>query len=305
MNKIDQIKFIEDTYPATTNHISTRQIRHTFFDNIETEIQAYLLGFYAADGSIDQKRKTFRIELQKEDIEIIELYKNLISKDARIYRTKEREFIGPRGKIIHAHGNVGIDITSTSICNSLVGLGFGYHKSYEKLHLPNIDKPLIRHFIRGYFDGDGCFTTCITKPENRPNYYLKVRFSIDSKTSSLLLEIQKFLSEIGINVHINYLKRDKMWRLTTGSKKEANKIFHFLYDDSNFYLSRKFNKFNYYVNTEVNQIITDYRKAQEVNVNESNNLPKSVGHPTGMKIYAEPSDDKSEYSKEETPGIQR
>ena len=51
-----------------------------------------------------------------------------------------------------------------------------------------------------------------------------------------------------------------------------------MYDNSNFYLSRKFSKFNYYVNTEVNQLIADYRNAQEVNANESNNPPKSAEH---------------------------
>ena len=51
-------------------------------------------------------------------------------------------------------------------------------------------------------------------------------------------------------------------------------------DDANFYLSRKFNKFNHYVNTEEIQLIAELRNAQEVNVNESNNLPTSAEHPT-------------------------
>ena len=50
-------------------------------------------------------------------------------------------------------------------------------------------------------------------------------------------------------------------------------------DDSLFYLERKFNKYNYYVNTEITQIIAEYRNAQEVNVNESNNPPTSPEHP--------------------------
>ena len=70
-----------------------------------------------------------------------------------------------------------------------------------------------------------------------------------------------------------------MYRLCTSSKEEVEKIFHLLYDNSNFWLNRKFNKFNYYVNTEVSQIITDHRNAQEMSVNESNNSPKSMEHP--------------------------
>ena len=67
-------------------------------------------------------------------------------------------------------------------------------------------------------------------------------------------------------------KRDDMYRLCTSSKGELIKIFNLLYIDSNFYLKRKFEKFNYYVNTEVSQIITDHRNAQRVNVKRVINL---------------------------------
>ena len=70
-----------------------------------------------------------------------------------------------------------------------------------------------------------------------------------------------------------------MYRISTSSRKNLEKIFNLLYRDANFYLKRKFNKFNHYVNTEVTQLITEYRNAQEVNVNESNNPPKSSEHP--------------------------
>lgn len=52
-----------------------------------------------------------------------------------------------------------------------------------------------------------------------------------------------------------------MFRLVTSSKDNVNKLFHLLYDEANFYLNRKFNKFNYYVNTEVSQLLIDHRNA--------------------------------------------
>lgn len=94
----------------------------------------------------------------------------------------------------------------------------------------------------------------------------------------MLSDIQKVLSKNDINVNINYLKRDDMYRISTSSKSEVSKLYHYLYSDANFYLSRKFNKFSYYVNTEVSQLIADHRNAQEVNVNESNNPPTSAEH---------------------------
>ena len=82
MNREEQLKFIQDNYPATKHHMFNRELRHEFFDKIETEIQAYLLGFYVADGNVNEHRKTLRITLSEIDKEIIELYKIFISPDA-------------------------------------------------------------------------------------------------------------------------------------------------------------------------------------------------------------------------------
>lgn len=278
MNKKEQIKLIEDIYPLELHHISKRKIRHSIFSDIKTELQAYLLGFYAADGSINEKRKTLRIHLQKQDSEIVNLFKNIISPDAYTFNVDEHITTGRNGMKVHAHESYGVDITSSEICNDLVKLGFGYNKSYSELHLPKISKELIRHFIRGYFDGDGCISCGVYQDKNRPNPRVRMHFQIDGKTSTLFNEMLKELSNNDIKVSIIYLKRDNMYRLSSASLKTCKQLFHYLYDNSNFYLKRKFDKFNYYANTESTQIITEWRNAQEVNVNESNNPPKSSEH---------------------------
>lgn len=279
MNREEQIQFIKDNYPAYTNHVSKRRIRHDFFKNISIELQAYLLGFYASDGSADEKRKTMRVCLQQDDSEIVYLFKDTISSDARIYSIPPKEYTGREGVKIQGHGAFGVDITSSVLIQDLVDLGFGYGKSHSELHLPNIDDKLLRHFIRGYFDGDGCITGHLAREKGKSDRFRRY-VQIDAKTNTLLLEIQKFFSENNIKINLNYLKRDDMYRLSTSSKKEVTKIYHLLYDNSNFYLSRKFNKFSHYVNTEDLQLITEARNAQEVNVNESNNPPTSSEHPT-------------------------
>ena len=278
MNKIEQIKFIEDNYPLELHHIAKREIRHTFFSDIKTELQAYLLGFFAADGSINEKRKTLRIHLQKKDSEIVNLFKDIISPNAHTFNVNEHITTGRNGMKIHASESYGVDITSSEICNDLVSLGFGYNKTYAELHLPNIPKDLIRHFIRGYFDGDGCISCGVYQDKNRPNPRIRMHFQIDGKTSTLFNEMLKELSNNDINVTIVYMKRDNLYRLNSGSLKTCKQLFHYFYDDANFYLKRKFDKFNYYANTESTQIITEWRNAQGVSVNESNNLPKSPEH---------------------------
>ena len=99
------------------------------------------------------------------------------------------------------------------------------------------------------------------KIRTNKNYRTSRAFNIDSKTKSILEDIQLYLESNNIHVNINYISRDDMYRLVTCSELEVKKLFNLLYQDSNFYLKRKFNKFNYYVNTEVSQIIADHRNA--------------------------------------------
>lgn len=281
MNKIEQIKFIEQNYEFSSGVHSSRRVRQNFFEKIETEVQAYLLGFYAADGNINEKRKTFRIHLQQSDSELVYLYKDLISPDARLFTMKERVVKARNGQLVTAHESIGVDINSSKICNDLVNLGFGYNKTYVDLKLPKIDDKLIRHFIRGYFDGDGTISYYYCKPDLKwkKNERIRGHASICGKTKTMIEEITNFLKKNNIKSSMCFAKRDKMWILTI-PKSQLKKLYDLFYKDSYFYLSRKFNKFNHYVNTEETQLIAELRNAQGLNVSNSNNTPTSVEHST-------------------------
>ena len=81
-------------------------------------------------------------------------------------------------------------------------------------------------------------------------------------------------------------KRDQMYVLSV-AKLKLPKLFKLFYEGSNFYLKRKYEKFNHFVNTEVSQLIAEYRNAQKVNASDSNNPSTSVEHPTGVNMCAE------------------
>lgn len=239
MNKQEQIKFIEDNYPLYTNHISNRRIRHTFFSKIETELQAYLLGFYAADGSINEKRKTLRIHLQKQDSELVYLFKDFISPDARTFSVQEHETTGRNGNKITAHESFGVDITSSELCNSLVELNIGYNKSYSDLHIPVMQEELIPHFIRGYFDGDGCITIKSTG-------YSVVSFCCNSKVFlenlKLYLESKSIICR-NVVCERNSLRKKPIYILYLSKRENQLKFQNFIYSDKEIYLTRKYNKF--------------------------------------------------------------
>lgn len=282
MNYFEQLKYIESHYPATTHHISKRHIRHEFFQNMCVEIQLYLLGFYVADGSIDQKRKTFRVTVSEKDSEIIDLYKTFISSEARIFKVKGHVIAGRNGELYQQNNFIGIDITSQTLTQSLVNLGYGYKKTFSNMQLPKTSDELTWSFIRGLFDGDGCFTVWYVAPQNGRKERIRGKFDIVQKTDTLLLDIQQFLLKFDIESKITFLQRDNMYRLSIGSTTTLKKLYTYLYNDANFYLTRKFKKFNHYVNTEVTQLIDEYRNAQKVNVNESNNPSTSAGHPNNQ-----------------------
>lgn len=281
---LNQIKYIESNYPLFRNKTAKKALRHNFFANIETEIQAYLLGLLMSDGSVNSKNYQIKLHINEKDRELFN-YLRIISPEAGEYtlRGYTSNAITPDGRQVTNKGSVALYINSEILVKDLAKYGIVDNKTYTQLHIPKISKDLIRHFIRGYFDGDGCITYSILKPnpKNREvNYKVRANFEICGKLNGIFLEMQEWFARNGIETSVIYIKRNDMYRLQTTARKKLINIYHLLYDDSNFYLSRKFNKFNHYVNTEVSQLIAEHRNAQEVNVKESNNPPKSVGHPT-------------------------
>lgn len=211
----------------------------TYFDSIDTETKAYLLGFMYADGYISstpidnlKEKNVYTIELtiQSRDIEILELMK--------------KEFQTPR-PILKCKGNhnnerVRLIVNSMHMWNVLNNYGCTPRKSFtEKFPSENIfkDKSLIRHFIRGYFDGDGCITYA-NKEHTIPRLHMM-------GTYDFLLEVQKYFPEETNNliIHHNHNNPEEEIRFITTSYNKATKILKYLYDNSNIYLSRKYKRF--------------------------------------------------------------
>lgn len=232
-----ELKIIKEKFPLFTNgNRSKRAIRHNFFSDICTSLQAYLLGFIAADGCVNELRHALIIQLSDKDASLLDLFK-IISPDAKIsHRESSVNPNGRNGAEITDHGSTRLVIHSKMLYESLIELGIEPRKTYKQLSIPKqIPEQLRKFFLLGYFDGDGYATSFILKRYDT----LHAKAGICSKTNSLLLEFQKELSKYDIKTHIIYDKRDDMYHLATNAAIQIKKLYHYLYDNTFLGLERK------------------------------------------------------------------
>ena len=205
-----------------------------FFDEIDTEEKAYILGFLYADGYNNEKKGEISLCLKESDKDILLKITKILQPEKplsyKVYKQKA-------GGFENRENQYSISISNKHMSNQLAKLGCPQAKTFL-LTFPTVEQVpeyLQRHFIRGYFEGDGCISG-------------KKYPAIDIVgTSEFLASLQEVL--------INNLKFSKT-KLAIRHKDRINNIValrygginqiknfrHYLYHDSTIYLDRKHNK---------------------------------------------------------------
>lgn len=213
-----------------------------FFDNIDSEIKAYLLGFLYADGYI-AKDGRIGILLNEKDAEIVTLIQQFIAPNSPIQHINYQNF--------KRDPQIKIRFKSERLYKKLQEYGFTIDKTHTDCKIlykiPDLYK---RDFIRGYTDGDGCVT--YNKHKKGISAY-KVEITWCNGTPYILEEIYDLFSNCK-----GYLHNYKSWYTLTYSNKESVKyICTYLYNNCTYYLKRKYlkamNIINYCTNTELRQ----------------------------------------------------
>lgn len=131
-------------------------IKENFFDVIDNEQKAYILGLLYADGCNNTKRNSVMLSLKEDDKYVLDYITQLIqpTKPLRhICNSKQRK----RDGFENSKDSWQLYIANKHISQRLIELGCGKAKTHN-LKFPTekqVPKHLQRHFIRGYFDGDG------------------------------------------------------------------------------------------------------------------------------------------------------
>lgn len=210
----------------------------TFFETIDSEIKAYLLGFFAADGHIERRKDydsyTLRIGVNIKDVHIIHLFNKHINKD--------------RTAITISKNNIAsVAITSKKLGEDLLKLGYDHLKTYTCKSIPELPEELIYHFIRGFFDGDGSVSCNFRKQGNRLGGVNR-DFSLVAYNKELLESINKYFGNKLSFVEVEPKKlivrgREADFKgahiIKTYDRELIENIYHKLYDGANYYFLRK------------------------------------------------------------------
>lgn len=212
-----------------TDHLRKYPIIYEdFFETINSEKKAYFLGLMYADGYNCEQRGYVSLGLAEHDLIILKTLNNIIQPTKPIYcQYKE----GDTHQNYHS-----IKIYSKKFSKDLAKHGCIQRKTHV-LTYPDIDTKWDSHFIRGYFDGDGCIH--IPKQEKKR---ANVGFMLCG-TKTFLTQVQQIIIK---NIHLNKTKLNinkNTAVLGYYGKCSIVKIKMWLYQDATIYLDRKYQKF--------------------------------------------------------------
>lgn len=205
------------------------QVKHDYFDKIDTPEKAYLVGLLAADGNIN--KHSLRLRIHPKDKELVE------------FMCKELNWL--KQPTITKNGvnstSVNISIRSLKLVSALIkNHNFNYNKTYVNLFKDMGD--LTRFFLLGLFDGDGSiFHSAFNRKSGkyqgkREELY---RFSYTGNTSTAN-SIVDYLVTKGIELKVYSLKKNvKVSYVHTTKKQALIDLRQYLYDGHDLGLKRK------------------------------------------------------------------
>lgn len=215
------------------------EVDSNFFKTIDTEEKAYILGFICADGHIEVHNPRITIELKDSDYHHLEKIRDAMHSTHPIKRGITG--INPYKKSEHTIlYKCSISINGKKLIEPLVKMGITGNKTYSlnSSILHYIPENLVRHFLRGYFDGDGCVTW-------GKQYSSGYKYIINICGNKEFLE-NTFGKYYPTNCNLykdKYSKQCWCWKIT--AKNEVLKFLSYLYSNAKIYLDRKYNLYKY------------------------------------------------------------
>lgn len=231
-------------------------VDENYFEIIDTEEKAYFLGLISADGNVSKNLKQFEIGLSgKDELELLLKMKESIKYTGVIYQRKRKN--KPTHKEAYR-----LSIRSEKFIKNLLDKGIFPNKSLT-LKFPTeeqVPSHLIRHFIRGYVDGDGTI-----------NFKQNKSLNVGIMCSNYFYEdLNKVLKNF-LGFRFGYYKRSNNTEIKVAGVTKPTAFCEWIYKNSTIFLERKYINFKNFIdfkeknNAEKFQFSVDYKKLKEEN----------------------------------------
>lgn len=210
------------------------KIDHHYFDSIDSEEKAYFLGILFADGYNYEKRNHISLGLQEKDRDLLAQLNECIGNERPLfYKVDDREGRKSKSYIL--------SFSSDTISNRLAELGCGQNKTDGLCFPAYLREDLIKHFIRGFFDGDGSIIVTVGKNGEYETAVIRVSITGNQQfIQSLYSLLSTILSPKGMSV-IQDKRRNNVFYMSIGGHQRSLDFLRYLYEGATIYMSRKNN----------------------------------------------------------------
>jgi hypothetical protein len=223
--------------PATLNKRKYK-INENYFETIDNEEKAYFLGLLYADGNVashiqDENGKWHKgndvvLSLHEKDKDILEKYSAAIYGHIKLNKPC---------LLSSGQHSIAVSVYSKKFRENLIKLGCTPTKTFTIRFPTFLSDELTRHFIRGYFDGDGCISIKAVRMDITSNWYF---------VSALHDYINNVvgIKTLGVG-KVGYGKEpdEITGSLQIHSTPNIIKFFNWLYKDCTVYMKRKYDYF--------------------------------------------------------------
>lgn len=220
---------------------------------------AYLLGYIYADGHlIDSPNMRGKyLSIASTDKDSIVRVKNWLNSEHKIKKVKSH-FTGSRNCFV-------LTIGSHKIYDDLFKLGLYPNKSLN-IDFPEIPKKYLGHFIRGYFDGDGCIYFERKRSKTGRLIIKRIRVIFTSGSKIFLENMDKKLKDLGISNGKIYSSK-RAYQLVYNNKNSIE-LFKIIYKNTsiNSFFMRKFKIFEEYFKLRPSNVDKKVSKILEVHI---------------------------------------
>lgn len=217
------LRYVRNNIPLSKLRKYDYTTAETVFEKIDTEEKAYWLGFLYADGYVSSLNNQITLSLAEVDKTHVERFRHFVGLDNKPLHKKIK------GTFVSYE----MQLCSGKVKQDLIRLGCGPRKTFQ-IQFPTenqVPYDLIKHFIRGYLDGDGSVTT--------------------SSCSKIVVDIvgtydflEKYQQWVGLHINkIHPLIHTKGVYHSMYGGIAAIYILDMLYEDATIFLERKYTKY--------------------------------------------------------------